>query len=117
MGIVTLLTGLRNAMDGFEDAFGFHFGITPAVDSLFPSASQSFTVFEPASIPRAAVPRFFKSRRKSASKPPLLPTNLDAKDLNPTPVGGSKPSGESAPIHQPLAAREQHPPKERTSLP
>jgi hypothetical protein len=85
VGAFTLVVSAQSALDGFEDMLGFHFGIAPAVTSLFSIFPEAGLAYEPAYVATAAVPSSVKGRRKSGSKPPLLPTNLDIADLKPRP--------------------------------
>jgi hypothetical protein len=96
MGACTLIVSAQHALEGFEDMLGFHFGAAPAVTSLFSAFPGAGLAYEPASAARAAVPSSAKSRRKSGSKPPLLPTNLDIADLKPRPSAKSERTKKSA---------------------
>lgn len=81
----TLFTSVMRAAEGFEDEYGFHFGLTPALMVLYPQ-SVTTLAYVPAEPVRAEVPDAPKPRRNAGSKPPMLPANLEADDLNPRPV-------------------------------
>lgn len=87
LGTLTLVSGTRSAMEGFEDLLGFHFGEEP---ELLPRVPGPVSAFEPAHSPRASVPTAIQERREPDSKPPLLPNNLSVADLNPLPAMRAK---------------------------
>jgi hypothetical protein len=89
-----LIINARRAVDGFEDAFGFHFGIPPAITSLYPSAEMA-AAYAPDESARAAVPPSPTPRRNAGSKPPMLPATLEVEDLNPRPAQNPNESRQS----------------------
>lgn len=90
-----LIINARRAVDGFEDAFGFHFGIPPAITSLYPSADPA-VAYAPDESARAAVPQAPTPRRNAGSKPPMLPATLEVDDLNPRPAQNENEPKQSA---------------------
>lgn len=89
IGCWILFTSARRSVEGYEDEFGFHFGIAPPLTSLYSALAQA--AYLPAELVRAVVPPVSKRRRKAGSKPPMLPTNLQVDDLNPRPASKSQP--------------------------
>lgn len=84
-----LIKAVRSATDGYEDEFGFHAGPTPAWVLLSPFATPAST-YAPDAPARASVPddptaREPEARTIRGSKPPMLPADLQADDLNPRP--------------------------------
>ncbi len=84
IGSWTLLTNILRAVEGYEDEFGFHFGLTPAIFAHYPMPAAP-VAYKPADAARAEVPDAPQPRRNAGSKPPMLPVNLDAEDLHPRP--------------------------------
>lgn len=89
LGGVVVITAASKATDGYEDEFGFHAGATPAWVLLGPVATPA-TVYAPDSSARASVPDEPTAKQPEArairgSKPPMLPADLQADDLNPRP--------------------------------
>jgi hypothetical protein len=87
LGGVVLITAASKATDGYEDEFGFHAGPTPAWILLGPAATPS-TAYAPDASARASMPEDPTARQPEArtirgSKPPMLPADLQANDLNP----------------------------------
>jgi len=98
IGAWVLINSVRHAEDAFENELGFQLGIASPVKSL-----DTFPAFVPAAQPRAAVPEITPAqsqRSTPGSKPPMLPANLTATDLNPQPSGKlrqAQPPGDSTP--------------------
>ncbi len=89
LGGGVLIAVASKATDGYEDEFGFHAGATPAWVLLGPAATPN-TAFAPDDSVRAAVPDEPAAKQPEArtirgSKPPMLPADLQADDLNPRP--------------------------------
>lgn len=84
-----LIKAAREATDGYEDDLGFHAGATPALVLLGPLAPPA-TAYAPDDSARASVPAETVAKQPEArtilgSKPPMLPADLQADDLNPRP--------------------------------
>jgi hypothetical protein len=84
-----LISAARAATDGYEDELGFHAGATPAWIVLGP-AKAPITAYTPDASARASVPEDStaqppEGRTIRGSKPPMLPADLQADDLNPRP--------------------------------
>lgn len=89
LGGLALIATARAAKDGYEDDFGFHAGPTPAWLTLGPAMAPS-TVYTPDTSARASVPEEPTAKQPEGrtilgSKPPMLPADLQADDLNPRP--------------------------------
>jgi hypothetical protein len=83
-GCWMLFHAARNAIEGYQDELGFHFGPTPLSFSFY-SASGSFFHDSVGSTLKAAG-KSAKRPRTSGSKPPMLPEGLNIDDLNPQPA-------------------------------
>lgn len=84
-----LIKAAREATDGYENEFGFHAGATPAWVMDGPVATPT-TAYAPDTSVRASVPDEPSAKQPEArtirgSKPPMLPADLQADDLNPRP--------------------------------
>ncbi len=84
-----LIKAAQDATDGYEDEVGFHTGATPAIVLLGPIAAPT-VAYAPDASARAAVPDEPAAKQPEArtilgSKPPMLPADLQADDLNPRP--------------------------------
>ena len=88
LGSVALITATGKATEGYEDEFGFHAGPTPAWILLGPTPAPG-TAYAPDASARACVPedptasQQPEARTIRGSKPPMLPADLQADDLNP----------------------------------
>lgn len=85
-GAGALLKAVRQAIEGYEDESGFHFGPTPAwVILLGPIAEVPSTAYAPDTSARANPPAEVKPEGRNilGSKPPMLPADLQAEDLKP----------------------------------
>lgn len=84
-----LIRAARVATDGYEDEWGYHAGSTPAWILLGPAPAPT-TAYVPDASTRACVPEAPAAQQPEArtirgSKPPMLPADLQADDLNPRP--------------------------------
>ncbi len=90
-GGATLLRAIQLALDGYEDELGFHLGPPPVFLFLHPAPVIYATPFAPDSSMRAEPALVAKPEERTilGSKPPMLPTDLQAEDLK-------KPTGHSS---------------------
>jgi hypothetical protein len=87
LGGWSLAHASRNAREGYQDEFGFHFGQTPPVTSLYDSFGNGGFYGQ---LGRAPLTQVTKRSRNGGSKPPMLPANLTVDDLNPQPAAKSR---------------------------